>query len=808
MSAVLSLLLAASIILAGPQSALAYGTDGSDPGAVHEGLVGYAMNVYQGTNPNTEMNDYLGTIQHGAWHEDQIDLVDDVIWGAELFCLTQTHFWDGDKGRYDLVNNVAACGFEVRNSWQKAEILWGMALGEYRSGDKAEAYEYLGHVAHLLADQSVPAHAHEDAHSEGDIYEEWMTSAEGVLDSGEMLMLELQGPVEIPIMPADRSYGEYAYNDPIGPLYYLFYTTNQIGDYFPSDGEDGDSGWNAANGDWIGGVFANLPTIDHSDLDEVDDNGDMLEQIYFYSYFYAIRSTAALFDLFWQEASTNSALTVVIDEVLELNDTEGDILGDHADFYVEVEIDGYEYRNEGKQNEDVDHIYPNWAFGRNVGITGDKLIVIELFDEDDGADDPSPIDPVEGRSDLDFWVNLDTGVIRLWEEPYTVLGNCGDLLVSEGHPDDDDRSRIWYRVLLPNIPPDVKEMDNQTVDEGDDVMLTGIFTDPNQDDSWTYEWKVVNDPNNQGIATETGSAVPNTPTEFTFIPWDNGDYIFSLTVTDSFGASDTEEVMVTVENVPPEINYYKLTDELGAEIGVDVPVALVGLEVNLEAGFTDDGYTDNHTVNIYWGDGEFDPETAFNLFVDSTGWQLGYLHATHIYATPGNFTITLKVTDDDGDWDIQTIPIEIVDAAGAIEYVIESLEQHADNPDIQAALDKMQGEQDSDVSNGAIDLLEKENWNAALEKIKQALEFMEAAEAADPNLDLTFDKGLLALAAKSVAVGAITEAEEVAYKQKDLQKIEDATDLVAEGDVLLAVPDCVSAVDKYQEAVRKVQGIP
>ena len=39
-----------------------------------------------------------------------------------------------------------------------------------------------------------------------------------------------------------------------------------------------------------------------------------------------------------------------------------------------------------------------------------------------------------------------------------------------------------------------------------------------------------------------------------------------------------------------------------------------------------------------------------------------------------------------------------------------------------------------------------------MEKIKQALADLQAAEAANPGLDLTYDKGLLALAAKSVAV--------------------------------------------------------
>ena len=89
-------------------------------------------------------------------------------------------------------------------------------------------------------------------------------------------------------------------------------------------------------------------------------------------------------------------------------------------------------------------------------------------------------------------------------------------------------------------------------------------------------------------------------------------------------------------------------------------------------------------------------------------------------------------------------------------------------------IDKLQGEQDGDDSNSALDKLEQGNLNVALQKIKQALEYLEAAEASNPSLDLTYDKGLLALAGKSVVVGAIAEAEAVAFKPNDLLKIQEA----------------------------------
>ena len=267
--------------------------------------------------------------------------------------------------------------------------------------------------------------------------------------------------------------------------------------------------------------------------------------------------------------------------------------------------------------------------------------------------------------------------------------------------------------------------------------------------------------------------------------------------------------MVTAENVPPVASIDSITDETGAEIGVDVPVALVGLEVDLAGSFTDVGIVDTHTVGteISWGDGSKDVYPYFDTFNDCLGGVTGTLNDSHIYADPGMYTITLKVTDDDGGVGTTIAPIEVVDAAGAIAEVVESLTPLADAPNIQAAIDKLQGEQGGNASNGALDKLEQGNPNAALEKIKQALAYLEAAEAADPSLDLTYDKGLLGLAAKSVTVGAIAEAEAVAFKPNDLLKIQQAKDLVAQGDALLAAHNYVGAVDKYQQAMRKVQNI-
>lgn len=283
---------------------------------------------------------------------------------------------------------------------------------------------------------------------------------------------------------------------------------------------------------------------------------------------------------------------------------------------------------------------------------------------------------------------------------------------------------------------------------------------------------------------------------------------------DDDGAETCDTLLVTVLNVAPVPSIDTLTDETGAEIGVDVPVALVGLDVYLAGSFNDAGTLDTHTANISWGDETpIEPgdvtETPFGPPGSTEGMDGDVVGSrSHAYRNPGDYTITLSVIDDDGGVGTTTAPIRVADPIEATEEVIEDLILLAeDDPNVAAALDKLRGEHGGQAENGALDMLEQGNLNAALEKIKQGLQELEAAEAVDPNLDLTFIKGLLALTAKSTAVEAIGQAEAVATKPNELRKIQQAKDLVAQGDTLLAAFDYVGAVDRYQRVVREVQGI-
>jgi PKD repeat protein len=429
---VISSLLAMVTVSFNVQEASAYCED------VHEYIAEQtALLIYS----NSESITYLENIKHGSRHEDEYDHVYDT--GSP--CQTITHMWDADAGLDDLNEEWPCYG---TNSWQKAQRLWGLALGEYSSGDKSRAYEYLGHVAHLLMDMTVPAHAHKDYHVsfyEDDSYEQWMTVDNAQLTQLEKDWLSLVGPFEIP-EPYRTS----------NPLFYLFYTANQLGDFFPSDEVDGNMVINYPE-DWVTQVYAALgyavggtrlitkpstaADLDDNDAGDNNDDGD-LGVIRGYNHLFAFRVVGALYRLF--EETKNSTVVVVIDRVKALD------YHDHpwapADFYAEVSIDNFWYRNEGDLIADENEIYPGWAFGRNVGLTGTKNVTIRVWDSDSGnADDQSDIKPNNGR-DLNLVVNLDTGQIS-----GDVTGMCGDILTVSGN--EEDSSLMSFRIIIPNPIP-------------------------------------------------------------------------------------------------------------------------------------------------------------------------------------------------------------------------------------------------------------------------------------------------------------------------------------------------------------------
>ncbi|MDD3492590.1 MAG: NosD domain-containing protein, partial [Candidatus Thermoplasmatota archaeon] len=102
---------------------------------------------------------------------------------------------------------------------------------------------------------------------------------------------------------------------------------------------------------------------------------------------------------------------------------------------------------------------------------------------------------------------------------------------------------------------------------------------------------------------------------------DNGTYPVTLTVTDNQGNTDLATRVLQVANVPPVVDF------------TWIPVSPTGLDV---IQFTDNSTDrDGSIVNWTWDFGDGNVSYGPNV--------------THSYATDGSYTVTLTVTDDDGD---------------------------------------------------------------------------------------------------------------------------------------------------------------
>ena len=181
------------------------------------------------------------------------------------------------------------------------------------------------------------------------------------------------------------------------------------------------------------------------------------------------------------------------------------------------------------------------------------------------------------------------------------------------------------------------------IDEGNGVTLDGSASTDGDDDDLIYRWDLDLD----GEFDDAIGVSPNIDAlQLAALGIaDDGDYAISVLVDDGFDTSVSGS-MISIRNVAP-----KLTVEPNVGLGTQSEKATIDDSLTIRGSFTDPGILDSHTVVIDWGeidDAAVDADDDRTEFTFAAGDPSLFV-GNHQYATGGIFTITVTVTDDDGD---------------------------------------------------------------------------------------------------------------------------------------------------------------
>jgi PKD repeat protein len=223
--------------------------------------------------------------------------------------------------------------------------------------------------------------------------------------------------------------------------------------------------------------------------------------------------------------------------------------------------------------------------------------------------------------------------------------------------DDGDCESDTVEVTVADVPTTIVDLQvTSPVDEGSVASLTAAFTDPGVFDlhTATVDWGDGSDP----IAADVDPLARTVAAEHVYA--DDDTYTVTLTVCDVLlpDACDVATFEVVVENAAPTIT------ALSAPAAT-APDSLVEIKVE----FTDPGVRDAHTATVDWGDGTALAELGD---VDSP------FVATHVYETPGPFTITVCVIDNGGLFDCAEVTILVTDGPSAVDDVFDVPEGEGD----------------------------------------------------------------------------------------------------------------------------------
>ena len=204
--------------------------------------------------------------------------------------------------------------------------------------------------------------------------------------------------------------------------------------------------------------------------------------------------------------------------------------------------------------------------------------------------------------------------------------------------DDGSTGEGTATVTVANVAPSVQATGGSGA-EGSAINISASFTDAGTNDTHpTKVWSYTAGIGAEGTCTFGSSSA--SPTTITCT--DDGSYTIKYAVTDDDGSTGEGTAVVAVANEPPVIG------TITAPID---PVAVGPDNVTVSWNFTDPG-ADTWTCSVEW-------DTGLGFTSASVNAATKTCTAT-ASLTPGLYSVRVKVADDDGGEDIETIAAYIV----------------------------------------------------------------------------------------------------------------------------------------------------
>lgn len=212
-------------------------------GPVHQYLTQQAYAAFSAQFGHTQLSHYINSVVTEGSHDEDVasdnpfDNADAHYWGHDA---SFGRWWNGGYDGQDSAVNRAwkylTGGRDLTDTydtdWENnGDVRDQGLLWKYADGDASGAYYWLGHVAHLLEDMTVPAHANADPHGTDDYsnpwddYEDYIGASDNWTDWDNS---DISGHLRTP----DEVYADIG---EMNGLYSLFLYTARLADDFDSD---------------------------------------------------------------------------------------------------------------------------------------------------------------------------------------------------------------------------------------------------------------------------------------------------------------------------------------------------------------------------------------------------------------------------------------------------------------------------------------------------------------------------------------------------------------------------------------------